>query len=194
MATYEEEKKAYLEQLIMKAITIPSDEYEGQQSIKLSDVNLCESDYIPTEEPYYTPEQLYSLFHINDPAVVGPVNGNINGDVGPGYPGKEDGVSPGGQPFSLIDTNDKNNSSNLPGTDSAGINSNPKEPNKDKVDDNIEHNKYDFNMLAIPDSANMDDIVNAIINDNMSVSTSTFVKTLEIRAVFSSKDCTGLKY
>ena len=58
MATYEEEKKAYLEQLIMKAITIPSDEYEGQQAIKLSDVNLCGSDYIPTEEPYYTPEQL----------------------------------------------------------------------------------------------------------------------------------------
>ena len=65
-------------------------------------------------------------------------------------------------------TNDKNNPNNLPGTDSAGINSNPKEPNKDKVDDNIEHNKYDFNMLAIPDSANMDDIVNAIINDNNS--------------------------
>lgn len=170
MATYEEEKKAYLEQLIMKAITIPSDEYEGQQAIKLSDVNLCGSDYIPTEEPYYTPEQLYSLFHINDPVVIGPVNGNndINGDVGTGYPGKEDGVYPGGYPFSLIDTSDKNNPSNLPGTDSAGINSNPKEPNKDKVDDNIEHNKYDFNMLAIPDSANMDDIVNAIINDNNS--------------------------
>lgn len=171
MATYEEEKKAYLEQLIMKAITVPSDEYEGQQVIKLSEVNLCGSDYIPMEEPYYTPEQLYSLFHLNDPAVVGPANGNNDGvgSIGIDYPGKEDGVSSGSYPFSLLDNIDNsNNANNLPGSDSAGVNPNPKEPNKDKVVDNIEHNKYNFNMLAIPDNANMDAIVNAIINDKNS--------------------------
>lgn len=170
-STLADEKKKYLEQLIMNAITVPSDEYEGQQVIDLNDINLCGADYIPTEEPYYTPNQINTLFHFNDPNIAGTKNKNNPNDGITGSPGVDDGVGKGSYPSSLYqNTDDMADENTKKGTDSGLISNGSIGNNSgnNNVNDNIEHNKYDFTTVAVPDDVNTDDIVNAIINDKTS--------------------------
>ena len=43
------EEKIYLDDLITKALTIDTDEIEGQQTINLNDINLCAVDYAKSD-------------------------------------------------------------------------------------------------------------------------------------------------
>lgn len=161
-----EAQKQYLYDLIMKAMTIQSDEKEGTQVIDLvNDVNLCGSDYIDTEEPDMTPEEINTLFHFNDPN-VNPNAGTQTDDINKNDD-SSDGDSINKPQSSLIDDGSKMpaDANNIPGTDKGGLVGNRTGNKPDPNKPHIERNFHDYNNIKIPKDTDIDDIVRAIIED-----------------------------
>jgi hypothetical protein len=160
--TEAEEKKKYLEEMIFNSLTMKSDEYEGQQVIDLTNINLCSSDNDLTHEnPYYTSTEINDMFHFNDPDVNKNQvddNGYIDNDSDAGG-GKSSSHS------SIINNGATSDANNIPGTDSAGI-SGDKGDNKENTNSSsTEHNTDDFSTISIPDNTDIDDLIKTIIND-----------------------------
>jgi hypothetical protein len=158
VAGYSEENLEYLKQLIVQAITFRSDEWEGMQTADIP--NICDPDYIDTEEPELSADDIDSLFHFNDSDIF---PGNDSGDI----PTDGDSAETPNEERNdfLKDENPTDDSLKVPGTDSAGLGNN----NDNKKNEIASGNKpgkqpKDYNK-NIPDSANMDAIVSAILDD-----------------------------
>ena len=79
-----EEKKALYRELL-RAMTFTSDEMEGIQTVNIEDIDICSNDYMDTEIPDMTIQQIIDLFHFNDPNIT------KNPTVGQGDRKDEDG-------------------------------------------------------------------------------------------------------
>ena len=150
MATIEDKKKELMK-LMMQSLTVTSDEAEGTQVTNIDDIHGCNTDYIDYEEPKLTAAQIASMLHLNDFSPVRenqseyPGNGpQVPKDTANGAP-SDGSATPGGD------------DRNAPGT-----NSNPL--SGDKSEKASENTGYD--NIKIPDDAELDDIVNKIINDD----------------------------
>ena len=58
---------------IQSALTIGSDEMEGQQTVDFSQIDACSIDGGFTKTPLLTPEQIIEMFHLNDPNIEGSI-------------------------------------------------------------------------------------------------------------------------
>ena len=150
MATIEDKKKELMK-LMMQSLTVTSDEAEGTQVTNIDDIHGCNTDYIDYEEPKLTAAQIASMLHLND---FSPVRENQSE-----YPGKGPQV-----PKDTANGSPTDGSATPGGDDrtAPGTNSNPL--SGDKSEKASENTGYD--NIKIPDDAELDDIVNKIINDD----------------------------
>ena len=140
MSTIEDKKKELMK-LMMQSLAVTSDEAEGTQVTNIDDIHGCNTDYIDYEEPKLTAAQIASMLHLND---FSPVRENQSE-----YPGKGPQVP---------NADDRN---------APGTNSNPFSGDKSKEPSDEEHlQNTGYDNIKIPDDAELDDIVNEIINDD----------------------------
>ena len=154
MANNIDEKRRELMQLMLNAMAVNSDEAEGTQVANIDDMHGCNTDYIDYDEPKLTPQQIADLLHFSDFGV---------GAV----------PSKGGAPNNLApDDKDKR----APSTNAAGLSGDKaadadRDPNKPR-DEKWPYTGYpgdgafDYADIKIPDDVQLDDIVDAIINDD----------------------------
>ena len=155
-----EEKKALYRELL-RAMTFTSDEMEGIQTVNIEDIDICSNDYMDTEIPDMTIQQIIDLFHFNDPNIT------KNPTIGRGDRKDEDG-NPDNSQFSLVDNNPAPDSgTKIPGTDTNGLGMFGDVP---KATDDIPKKDggegHHFDGIKIPDNANIDDIVSSILDSD----------------------------
>lgn len=61
------ERNEELLKLLKTALTVDSDEMEGQQTVDFSSIDACSIDSGLVRTPILTPEQIISMLHLNDP-------------------------------------------------------------------------------------------------------------------------------
>ena len=159
MATIEDKKKELMK-LMMQSLAVTSDEAEGTQVTNIDDIHGCNTDYIDYEEPKLTAAQIASMLHLND---FSPIRDRESDNLSD-YPGKGPQVSTDSAAGAPTDgsATPAGDDRNAPGT-----NSNPLSGDKSKEPSDEEHPQdTGYDNIKIPDDVELDDIVNAIINDD----------------------------
>ena len=73
------EEQEYIDNLIFNALTVQTDEIEGQQTININDLDMCSADYVPSRiytEDDYDMKVLNEIY--NDPNIIKLLNTSLN--------------------------------------------------------------------------------------------------------------------
>ena len=153
-----EDKRKELIRMMMDSLAVTTDESEGTQVTNVDEIHGCNTDYIDFDKPKLSPSDIASMLHLND---NGPFRARrTSGDGGSGAVPLPKTKTPGDDSF-MPDSGVGTSGADRLAGDRA------EEPLKWPLTGNYPPpGSGGYDSIRIPDDANMDDIVSAIIEDD----------------------------
>lgn len=160
-----------LMRLIMDAMTVESDESENTQVVNIDDIHGCNTDFIDTQEPDLTLEQIQTMLHLNDPDLGNTTSKGENTDLSDLT--DDNGLSDDNVRDNTQDNapDNKNNKGRQPQSTINDYGQPADAAQKDVSAGATDKTGKDGNekkpwQLDFPQDTPLDDVINAIINDD----------------------------